>query len=142
MLTGSELIDFVKEHPTVPDVELARTAGYVRLTKGGKEQVMRKAFTNALLAAQGLERPGGRSQGKTAKYETSVHKNGVILLGRTYSEKFGLVAGDFLDILIEEDCIKLVPQPFEEDAPENEEPKATVPSSGEPVGKVVAAAAA
>lgn len=114
MLTGSELIEFVQNSDLTNDVELARAAGYVRTVKNGKSQVLKKSFTNALLAAKGLERPLGRSPGKTARYETSVHKNGVILIGKTYSEAFGVQPGDFLDIIIETDCIKLVPQPFEE----------------------------
>jgi hypothetical protein len=118
MLTGAELIDFVKTSESANDMELARAAGYVRTTKTGKDQVLKKAFMNALLAAKGIERPMGRGPGKTARYETSVHKNGVILIGKTYSEVFGLNPGDFLDIVIEGDCIKLVPQPFAEEAEE------------------------
>lgn len=116
MLTGNELIEFVKGSTSTNDLELARAAGYVRTTKTGKEQVLKKAFTNALLAAKGLERPMGRGPGKSARYETSVHKNGVILIGKTYSEAFGVKPGDYLDIVIADDCIKLVPQPFEDDA--------------------------
>jgi bifunctional DNA-binding transcriptional regulator/antitoxin component of YhaV-PrlF toxin-antitoxin module len=41
---------------------------------------------------------------------TTVHRNGVILVGKTYSEKFGVEPGDELQIVIEDDAIRLVPQ--------------------------------
>jgi len=126
MLDGSELVEYVNNSPSCNDLELARGAGYVRTTKTGKVQVLKKSFYNALLAAKGMERPVGRNPGKSARYETAVHKNGVILLGRTYSEAFGLNPGDFLDIVIESDCIKLVPQPFEDKAEDTAKAKAKV----------------
>ena len=111
MLVGKELIDFVHANESLNQMELAEGAGYTRTTKSGKEQVLVKHFYNALLAAQGMAIPVGKSPGKTAKYETTVHRSGVILLGKTYSQKFGLNPGDGLDIVIEEDSIRLVPQP-------------------------------
>jgi hypothetical protein len=111
MLTGADLIAFVKENDGMNQMELARGAGYLRVTRTGKEQVLVKQFYNSLLAAKGTPIPLGRTPGKSAQYATSVHKSGVILLGRTYSERFGLNPGDELEIVLEEDCIKLVPLP-------------------------------
>lgn len=111
MLVGQKLIEHVQDNETLNQTELARTAGYVRTTRSGREQVLVKDFYNALLAAKGLTIAVGKAPGKPALYETTVHKSGVILLGRTYSRKFGLEPGDVLDIVIEDDAIQLVPRP-------------------------------
>lgn len=111
MLTGADLITFVKENDGMNQMELAKGAGYVRTTKTGKDQVLVKKFYNSLLAAKGMPIPVGRTPGKSAQYATSVHKSGVILLGKTYSEQFGLKPGDGLQIDVQDECIKLVPLP-------------------------------
>lgn len=112
MIEGQELLDFVHENEgrKLSEAELAREAGYVRVTKTGKEQVLSKRFTSALLAAKGLEISIGRAPGKVPQYYTHVHASGVILLGKTYSQEFGLQPGDELDIRMEDDCIRLVPK--------------------------------
>lgn len=115
MLVGAELIEFVKENDTKSQKELAEYAGYVRTTKTGKTQVLTKSFINALLSAKGMPLQVGKAPGKVAKYQTTVHANGVVLIGKTYIDKFGLNPGDELDILIEDDCIRLVPMPYEEE---------------------------
>ncbi len=127
MLTGAELIAFVKTNDEMNQMELARGAGYVRVTKSGREQVLVKKFYNELLAAKGMPIAVGKTPGKSALFETSVHKSGVILLGKTYSEEFGLKYGDVLRIEIEDECIKLVPLPVK------------AQSAAAPVGRVVAA---
>lgn len=109
MLVGNELIDFVKKNDTLNRKELAAAAGYVRTTKSGKEQILTKTFTDALLSAKGTPIQVGKAPGKAVKYITTVHSNGVVLIGKTYVEKFGLNPGDELDILLEDDAIKLVP---------------------------------
>ncbi len=111
MLVGQELIAFVKDNEELNQIELAQGAGYTRTTKTGKHQVLVKQFYNALLAAKGMPISIGKLPGKSAQYETTVHKNGVILLGKTYSEKFGLKPGDSLQILVEDEAIRLIPVP-------------------------------
>jgi hypothetical protein len=110
MLTGQELIDFVKANEDINKTELAKAAGYVRETESGKEQVLVKVFYDALLTAQGLNIKVGKAPGKTAQFETTVHKNGAVLLGRTYTERFGINPGEVLKIVIEDDAIRLVPK--------------------------------
>lgn len=109
MLVGTELIKFVQDNPSLNQMELARGAGYVRTTRKGVEQVLVKRFYNALLAAKGMPISVGKTPGKSALFETTVHKNGVILLGSTYSQKFGLEPGDKLQIVLENDEIRLLP---------------------------------
>lgn len=110
MLTGAALLDFVKANEDMNQTQLAREAGYTRVTEKGKEQVLTKAFTQALLNAKGVNLKIGKAPGKTAKFETSVHASGVILIGKTYVEKFGVQPGDMLAIEVQDDCIKLVPK--------------------------------
>lgn len=116
MLNGQDLIDYVKANELLTQTALARGAGYVRQTRSGKEQVLVKDFYNALLAAKGMEIVVGRAPGKAALYETTVHKSGVILLGKTYSRQLGLRPGQVLDIVIEDDSIQLVPRPVKKAA--------------------------
>jgi bifunctional DNA-binding transcriptional regulator/antitoxin component of YhaV-PrlF toxin-antitoxin module len=71
---------------------------------------MSKQLYQALLEAKGVAIKGGRRPGKAAQFETTVHKTGVILIGKTYSQEFGVEPGDVLDIVISEDSIQLVPQ--------------------------------
>lgn len=110
MLSGNELIAFVKENADMEQTELARAAGFVSVTATGKERVMAKQFCEALLQAKGVSIKSAKKPGKSAQYTTTVHKTGVILVGKTYVEKFGVEVGDELDIVIERDCIQLRPK--------------------------------
>ena len=109
MLVGIELVEFVRENEGLTQAELAEKAGYVRVVDGGKQQIMTKSFMDALLAARGVKIAPPKQRGKRANYKTAVHKSGIILLGATYSEKWGLEPGDELQILLEDDGIRLVP---------------------------------
>lgn len=111
MLIGEELLALVKSNPDTNQTELARAAGYVRETKKGKEQVLVKKFYGALLAAQGVSIAVGRNPGKVPAYTTHVHRNGVILLGSSYSQSFGCAPGDELEIVFTDDGILLKPTP-------------------------------
>ena len=110
MLTGQELVAFVKANGDMDQSELAREAGYMRVADSGKERIMAKKFCEALLEAKGVAIKVGRRPGKAAQFETTVHMTGVILIGKTYSQKFGVEPGDVLDIVISADAIRLVPQ--------------------------------
>lgn len=108
MLTGLELVDFVKTNEGLTQSELAKAAGYVRDVEG-KEQILIKKFMDALLSARGIKIAPTKRPGKQANYKTAVHKSGIILLGASYSSKWGLEPGDILDIKMDEDGIRLVP---------------------------------
>lgn len=112
MLTGADLINFVKANPQLTQRQLAKAAGYTRTSaESGKEQILEKAFYQALLRANGMELQTGKPTGKTARYETTVHRSGVVLVGKTYVNRFGLKPGDELVIALEDDSIRLVPKP-------------------------------
>lgn len=110
MLVGQELIAYVQQHELLNQTELARGAGYVRVNKSGRSQVQIKEFYNALLAAKGLAIAVGKAPGKPAMFETSVHKSGIVVLGRAYSQRMGVKPGDVLDIVIEGGVLQLVPK--------------------------------
>ena len=113
MLTGPELLSFATENAHLDQGELAKATGYYRITESGKERMLTKQMCEALLEAKGMSIKSGKRPGKSAQYATTVHRNGVILVGKTYSEKFGVEPGDVLDIIIEEDEIRLVPKTAE-----------------------------
>jgi len=111
MLTGQELLSFVRANVDMDQAEIARGAGYVRVTEKGTERLLINKLNEALLEAKGLKLKSSKKPGKSAQYLTTVHRTGVILVGKTYSQKFGVEPGDELKIVIEEDSIRLVPQP-------------------------------
>lgn len=110
MLKGQELLSFVKANVDMDQYEIARAAGYVRVTEKGTERVMINKLNEALLEAKGLKLKSSKKPGKVAQYMTTVHRTGVILVGKTYSQKFGVEPGDELKIVVDDDCIRLVPQ--------------------------------
>lgn len=110
MLTGSELTAFVKANPDLNRTQLARKAGYVSKTAEGKNKVLVQQFYDALLTAQGLPIRNGHpgiGNGKTAQHMTTVHKSGIILVGKAYTKQFGAEAGDVFGIEVREDGIWL-----------------------------------
>lgn len=111
MLVGHDLIEYVQKHSTAKLKEMARGAGYTRTNKNGRVDVLIRSFNQALLAAKGLNIAPSRAPGKIAGYETTVHRSGIALVGKTYTEEFGLKPGDSLSIELGEDCIKLIPRP-------------------------------
>lgn len=119
VLKGSELIDFVKVNEDMAVPDLVRSAGYVRTTKTGKEQLLHKQFTDSLLQARGVNLKHPKASGKVPTFETSVHESGIVLVGKTYTSRFGLTAGDVLTIEFGENDIRLVPQPGKKAAPKS-----------------------
>ena len=116
MLTGQELLSFVEANEDMDQYETARAAGYSRTTEKGAERVLINKFLKALLKAQGLTLKSASKPGKTAKYMTTVHRTGVVLLGKTYVEQFGIEPGDKLNIFVDDDCIRLMPAPVDPEA--------------------------
>lgn len=110
-LTGKALLQKLKEIPHLSRSEKARECGYVTAVKGDKSRVNLGEFLNAILEARGvsLEADGGRGgRGKEATYQVSVHKNGQIVIGSTYTEKMGLKTGDEFEIKLGYKHIRLV----------------------------------
>lgn len=99
-LTGAELLKFVDKNEGLGRISLARGAGYLRTNKKGEEVPDVTKFYNALFDAQGLKMASRRGfrGGPSKSYETTVHANGVMVIGRSYTEEAELQPGDVFKI--------------------------------------------
>ena len=95
-LTGKPLLQKVKELSDLPRRETAKLCGYYTLTKSEETRVNLTDFYDAILAAKGvpLDKSGNKDgRGREPTYRVSVHKNGQIVIGATYTETMGLKFG-------------------------------------------------
>jgi AbrB-like transcriptional regulator len=100
-LTGKALLQKLKELSHLSRTEKARECGYFSVGKGEKPRANIGAFISAVLAAKGVSLDTEDSKdgrGREASYRVSVHKNGSIVIGATYTEKMGLQVGDEFEI--------------------------------------------
>ncbi|NEO88294.1 MAG: AbrB family transcriptional regulator [Spirulina sp. SIO3F2] len=109
-LTGKALLQKVKELSDQPRREKARQCGYYTTSKSGDVRVNLTEFYDALLGAQGvILNPDSAKDGRGREptYRVSVHKNGQIVIGSTYTEEMGLKPGDEFEIKLGYKHIKL-----------------------------------
>ena len=100
-LTGKALLNKVKELFHLPRRETAKRCGYYSVTKNNLDRVNLTDFYDAVLEARGIAlNPEGSKdgRGREATYRVSVHKNGQIVIGSTYTESMGLKSGDEFEI--------------------------------------------
>ncbi|MGK7873425.1 MAG: AbrB family transcriptional regulator [Xenococcaceae cyanobacterium] len=100
-LTGRALLQKVKELAHLPRRETAKRCGYYTITKDNQTRVNLTDFYDAVLAAKGVPlEPGGTKDGRGREptYRVSVHKNGQIVIGSTYTQAMGLKPGDEFEI--------------------------------------------
>lgn len=100
-LTGKALLQKVKELSHLPRRETAKRCGYYTVTKNNQVRVNLTDFYDAILAARGIPlSPEGEKDGRGREptYRVSVHKNGQIVIGSTYTEAMGLKPGDEFEI--------------------------------------------
>ena len=100
-LTGKALLQKVKELHEKPRRETAKLCGYFSKTKDGEIRVNLTDFYDAVLAAKGVALEPGKikdGRGREPTYKVSVHKNGQIVIGSTYTEQMGLEPGDEFEI--------------------------------------------
>ena len=100
-LTGKALLQKVKELSHLPRRETAKRCGYYTLTKDNQTRVNLTDFYDAVLAAKGvpLDPEGAKDgRGREPTYRVSVHKNGQIVIGSTYTQAMGLKEGDKFEI--------------------------------------------
>ena len=112
MLTGSELLDKVKEVGDVSKTELAKACGYVITKKNGSEQTKFTQFYEALLDAKGVSLGGSSGIGKGGRklsYKAKVQGTGNLLIGMAYTAMLDLKPGDEFEIRLSKNSIRLVP---------------------------------
>ena len=101
-LTGKALLQKVKELSHLSRRETARRCGYCSPNKKGEgDRVNLTKFYDAVLAARGIPLESGGvkdGRGREPTYRVSVHKNGQIVIGSTYTEAMGLKPGDEFEI--------------------------------------------
>ncbi len=100
-LTGKALLAKVKELSHLPRRETAKKCGYYSETKDGQIRVNLTDFYDAVLGAKGLpldQDSGKDGRGREPTYRVSVHKNGQIVIGSTYTQEMGLKKGDEFEI--------------------------------------------
>lgn len=100
-LSGKALLQKVKELSHLPRRETAKRCGFYSTTKDGQVRVNLTDFYDAVLAAKGVPlEPGGikDGRGREPTFRVSVHKNGQIVIGSTYTEQMGLKSGDEFEI--------------------------------------------
>ena len=100
-LTGKALLQRVKELSHLTKREKAKESGYYTTTKDGQVRVDVTGFYDALLEARGIlldPEKGKDGRGREPTYRVSVHKNGQIVIGSTYTEEMGLKPGDEFEI--------------------------------------------
>jgi hypothetical protein len=100
-LTGKALLQKVKELSHLTKREKAKECGYYTVTKDGQTRVDVTGFYDALLEARGIlldPEKGKDGRGREPTYRVSVHKNGQIVIGSTYTQEMGLKPGDEFEI--------------------------------------------
>jgi AbrB family looped-hinge helix DNA binding protein len=100
-LTGKALLQRVKELSNKPRRETAKLCGYYTTSKNGQTRVNLTEFYDAVLAARGvaLDPDGVKDgRGREPTFKVSVHKNGQIVIGATYTAEMGLKPGDEFEI--------------------------------------------
>ena len=100
-LTGKALLQKVKELSHLPRRETAKRCGYYSQSKDGQVRVNLTDFYDAVLGAKGvpLDPEGTKDgRGREPTFRVSVHKNGQIVIGSTYTEQMNLQPGDECEI--------------------------------------------
>ena len=114
MLTGSDLLNKVKELGDVSKSDLVRACGYVTNKKDGGDRLNFTAFYEALLEAKGVSLGttgiGGIGKGgRKLSYVATVQGNGNLLIGTAYTALLELKPGDEFEIKLGRKQIRLVP---------------------------------
>ncbi len=100
-LSGKALLSKVKELADKPRRETAKYCGYYTITKNDQVRVNLTEFYDALLSAKGVPldpETAKDGRGREPTYRVSVHQNGQIVIGSTYTKAMGLKPGDTFEI--------------------------------------------
>lgn len=112
-LTGSDLLNRVKELGDASKSELVRSCGYFSAKNDGSERLNFTAFYEALLEAKGFnlgDSPAGKGKaGRKLSFVATVQGNGNLLIGKAYTGLLDLKPGDEFEIKLGRKQIRLVP---------------------------------
>ena len=115
MLHGEPLLARLKQLQGLSRSELVRACGYSTRGSDGRERLHFSEFYAAVLDAKGVQLPGvrdrsrARARGRQLSFNTHVHFNGNLMVGRAYTEKLRLQPGDQFRIQLADDEIRLIP---------------------------------
>ena len=114
MLTGSDLLNRVKDLGDVSKSDLVHACGYFSNKKNGGERLNFTAFYEALLEAKGVNLGGGGvgsvgKGGRKLSYVATVQGNGNLLIGKAYTALLDLKPGDEFEIKLDRKQIRLTP---------------------------------
>jgi hypothetical protein len=115
MLHGESLLARLKQLQGLSRSELVRACGYATRGSDGRERLRFSDFYAAVLEAKGVQLPGvgdrsrARARGRQLSFNTHVHFNGNLMVGRAYTEKLRLQPGDQFRIQLADDEIRLIP---------------------------------
>lgn len=110
-LKGKALLQKFHELAHLSKRERAQGCGYYTLTKDNQIRANLADFYDALLEARGISlSPEGSKDGRGREptYRVSVHKNGQIVIGSTYTQEMGLKPGDEFEIKLGYKHIRLI----------------------------------
>ena len=100
-LKGKALLQKFNELAHLSKRERAQGCGYYTVTKDNQVRANLADFYDALLEARGISLSPESSKdgrGREPTYRVSVHKNGQIVIGSTYTQAMGLKEGDKFEI--------------------------------------------
>ncbi len=109
-LTGKSLLQKIKSS-NLPKRELAKDCGYYTVSKDGETRVNLADFYDAVLAAKGIAlepKSEKEGRGREATYRVTVHQNGQIVIGSSYTQSMGLKPGDEFEIKLGYKHIRLI----------------------------------
>ena len=110
MLTGSDLLNKVKDMGDISKSDLVRSCSYVSTKKDGGERLNFTAFYEELLEAKGISLGGGCVGGVgKLSYVATVQANGNLLIGKAYTALLDLKPGDEFEIKLGRKQIRLTP---------------------------------
>ncbi len=110
-LKGKALLQKVKEFSDLTRREKAKRCGYYTVGKNNQDRVNVADFVEALLEAKGIALTPESSKdgrGREPTYRVSVHQNGQMVIGSTYTKGMGLQPGDEFEIKLGYKHIRLV----------------------------------
>jgi AbrB-like transcriptional regulator len=100
-LTGKALLQKLKELSHLSRRDKARECGYFTVVEDDQIRIRSGEFMNAVLVAKGvsLDTENGKDgRGREASYRVSVHKNGQMVIGASYTQAMGLQVGDEFEV--------------------------------------------